>query len=397
MNEIEKTNKGTFFNKIGMADMERVHSAVIGWMLSDECMAFDIAVRSNILNNLFFGSDTDKVYTKIESHIEWEDIDILFETEDSQGNEDCWIIENKIKTSQHSNQLKKYEDIINKNYSNSNKHFAYLTLIGETASKNDQWINITYHKLVQLLSESLKDLQNSTDAVILKEYYYTIQQLDNAAQEFIKNPGNYPNVFTDGCKSNKIKRYGTSELSELSRFIRMNNLETIFQKMYFTQVLDEVLDECSVPYEKWHVGETRGNADFAIHFCNYPNASKSDDFHFDMSFQAGTFKFAISRAYFNEKGKSKKYIKSVLAWEEDFKKLQKAYPEYSRLNTGKSRARISISRNLGKEEGKEWYEGMDKKIFKSIVKQEFERAYEMRQKVIKIYEERIASSNSLEM
>lgn len=384
MNKIEKTNKSTFFNKIGMADMERVHSAVIGWMLSDECMAFDIAVRSNILNNLFSGSDTDKVYTKIESHLEWEDIDILFETDDSQGNKDCWIIENKIKTSQHSDQLTKYEDIINKNYQDSNKHFAYLTLIDEKASsESGLWRNVTYGRLVQLLSESIKDLQNSTDAVILKEYYYTIQQLDNAAQEFIKNPGNYPNVFTDGCKSNKKKQYGTSELS---RFIGMNNLETIFQKMYFKKVLDEVLDECSVPYEKWRVGETRGNADFAIHFDNYPNPKEKDDFHFSVSFQAGTFKFAISRAYFNEKGKLDEYIESVHAWEDDFEKLQKAFPKYNRLNTGKSRARISISWHIGKEEDKEWYEWMDKKTFKSIVKQEFETAYKMRQYVIDIHE-----------
>ena len=26
-----------FFNAIGVADMEKVHSAVIGWMLSDKC------------------------------------------------------------------------------------------------------------------------------------------------------------------------------------------------------------------------------------------------------------------------------------------------------------------------------------------------------------------------
>lgn len=391
MNEIEKYHKSTFFNKIGMADMERVHSAVIGWMLSDECMAFDIAVRSNILNNLFFGSDTDKVYTKIESHIEWEDIDILFETEDSQGNKDCWVVENKIKTSQHSNQLKKYEGIINEDYPNSNKHFAYLTLIGETANKNDQWINITYHKLVQLLFESLKDLQNSTDAVILKEYYYTIQQLDNAVQEFIKNPGNYPNVFTDGCKSNKMKQYGTSELSELSRFIGMNNLETIFQKMYFTKVLDEVLDECSVPYEKWHVGETRGNADFAIHFDNYPNPKEKDDFHFDMSFQAGTFKFAISRSYW-DKGTSLEYIDSVRTWQVDFVELQKVFPEYNRFNNVKSRARISISKNLKKE--CKWYQ-MDRKTFVEMIMKEFETAYKMRQYVIDIHEKRGATTNSL--
>ncbi len=29
---------GSFFDRIGIADMEKVHSAVIGWIFSDECV-----------------------------------------------------------------------------------------------------------------------------------------------------------------------------------------------------------------------------------------------------------------------------------------------------------------------------------------------------------------------
>ena len=396
MNITEKTNRGTFFNKIGVADMERIHSAVIGWMLSDECMAFDIAVRSDILNKLF-GRGTDGVYTKIESHLEWEDIDILFLTEDRQGNKDCWVVENKIKSSQHSNQLDKYEDNINDDekvqkkkksfngmFADCQKHFAFLTLIGEQAmSTSGKWLNVTYQKLVKLLTDNINELQDNADAVILREYYHTIQQLVDAAEEFTKNPHNYQNVFEDGWKAKEDKREMDCE-DETSRFIRKNNLETIFQKMYFTEVLKEILSKCSVPYERWHVGETRGNADFAIHFYNYQDAAASGDFHFDMSFQAGTFKFAISRAYFDKEGKSEEYIKSVRAWEKDFKELQKAFPEYTRLNIGKSRARISISKNL-KKDCKEWYL-MDRKTFVEMSMKEFETTDKMRQYVIDIHE-----------
>ena len=99
-----------FFNAIGVADMEKVHSAVIGWILSNKCNAFGIKEKSDILCSLFniFPAVT---FTHIVVKVEVYDIDILIKTE-SNGTEESWIIENKIKTNQHSDQLDKYVDII---------------------------------------------------------------------------------------------------------------------------------------------------------------------------------------------------------------------------------------------------------------------------------------------
>ena len=57
-----------FFNSIGMADMEKVHSAVIGWILSDKCTAFGIDKKSGILCSLFNSPAVlfDKIDVKIE-------------------------------------------------------------------------------------------------------------------------------------------------------------------------------------------------------------------------------------------------------------------------------------------------------------------------------------------
>ncbi len=46
-------SKKNFFNAIGVADMEKVHSAVIGWILSDKCEAFGIDKKSELLCQLF--------------------------------------------------------------------------------------------------------------------------------------------------------------------------------------------------------------------------------------------------------------------------------------------------------------------------------------------------------
>ena len=45
--------KQNFFDLLALADVERVHSAVIGWLLSDECEALTKEERSAVLNSLF--------------------------------------------------------------------------------------------------------------------------------------------------------------------------------------------------------------------------------------------------------------------------------------------------------------------------------------------------------
>ena len=44
---------GSFFDRIGVADMEKVHSAVIGWIFSDDCKAFTNQQKSVLLCSLF--------------------------------------------------------------------------------------------------------------------------------------------------------------------------------------------------------------------------------------------------------------------------------------------------------------------------------------------------------
>lgn len=95
-----------FFDAIGVADMEKVHSAVIGWMLSDKCEAFGqngLEARSRLLQNIFKIDESEQisVFKSIKAIIEWKNIDILVVTNSGEEDEKCWIIENKIKSTQH--------------------------------------------------------------------------------------------------------------------------------------------------------------------------------------------------------------------------------------------------------------------------------------------------------
>ena len=96
-----------FFEFISAADAEKVHSQTIGWIFSKECDVFDRNQKSMILNDLISSKDNKREdFCPKKVNVEVYDIDILIETSDH-----LIIIENKIKSSQHSNQLFKYEYI----------------------------------------------------------------------------------------------------------------------------------------------------------------------------------------------------------------------------------------------------------------------------------------------
>ena len=117
-----------FFNAIGLADMERVHSAMIAWMFSPDCNALSHEDKSKALNSLF---DSQCEFESIRTELEIDNIDIHIVIDENTPDETHWIIENKIKSNQHSNQLDKYVDIANEKYGEGKNHFVFLTLIKE--------------------------------------------------------------------------------------------------------------------------------------------------------------------------------------------------------------------------------------------------------------------------
>lgn len=203
---------GSFFDKIGVADMEKVHSAVIGWMFSDDCCALNKQQKSELLCSLF-NVRSVQAFNSFEVKVEHHDIDILIIT----GNDTCWVIENKVKSSQHSNQLDKYYDIINgipvkigrkthiiEDYKALNKHFCYLTLVNEQPQCiNNVWVNTTYKDFSKALKDALFIVNQNYDYIILKEYLCCITNLAKALDDFINNHQQYPYVFVD--RPNKRK------------------------------------------------------------------------------------------------------------------------------------------------------------------------------------------------
>lgn len=315
----------TFFEAISLADMEKVHSAVIGWMLSDDCDAFDIKTKSEILKRLF-NVDNSGCFQKIKAVVETHNIDILILTESNNGEKTCWVIENKIKSSQGCNQLNKYEKTIKEDYKNYTYKFCLLSLIKEKPISKQNWEYNDYNCLASLLESALKKSdKKKIDYSFLYEYLQSIKHMTSVLRSFIENHNNYKNVFTDGSKKKKDK-------SENNTYISKNNLETIFQKC----LLGLILNKMKIPKEdlkEMVIAETRGVA-------LIDNLSKTDinnQYESHIQIQDGTFKVFLGI----KNGRKEQKEKFLDTWKSKIKTI--ADKKNMSVNPPKSYPSISIS------------------------------------------------------
>lgn len=246
--------------------MEKVHSAIMGWLFSDDCQALDIIQKSELLCKLF-RVESIEVFQTIRTEVEHHNIDVIILTDEGTPNAACWVIENKIKSSQHSKQLDKYVGIVNgeevtigrskytvKDYESFKKYYCLLTLVDEKARcKKPLWNNATYKEFSQLLCAMTLD--TNPDGVILSEYRQCITNLSKALDDFLCNHQAYDNVFTDGSKKKGSKsKVGT--FGKYSDYVANNNLETIFQKC----LLSHINQQSQKWKYDWGISETHGIA-----------------------------------------------------------------------------------------------------------------------------------------
>ena len=397
-----------FFNAIGVADMEKVHSAMIAWILDDEndntlsstnpsqFTTFSKKERSSLLCKLF--GVGEKEFKFINTHVEWNDIDIVIETTDANGCEEIWVIENKLKSQEHMSnekdatgkvvniwQTTKYENVIEKefkNYQKHQKHYMLLSLMGDNAKSSSRaWKSYTYE---QLLS-SLKKTPNLNKYILVKEYVSSIDKMIQELNVFL-DPGTnlmrYPHVFSKLKKSEKNSN--SNKIFEEERYIVENGLETIFQKQFLAEMWKAYIDNKYIFSNKvWSISETNGTALLDIHLEDIE--LKGEKHHVQIEFQNGTFKIQF---FYQLDGKQAHKSKDnfLEKWKKVFnsdKQYKDENKETWRVNRPKSksnRSYISISKKTNncwwKEEKddllNQWDENLNKcKTALEKIKEEF--------------------------
>ncbi|MBH8557835.1 PD-(D/E)XK nuclease family protein [Hymenobacter negativus] len=349
--------KKSFFEFLALADVEKVHSQIIAWLMSKHCEALNEPMKSQIINNILGHELNDTIIT---STAEINGADIVIECLKTRI-----VIENKIKSSQHSNQLSRYVEEFNKDSTKIN-YFIFMTLIPEKP-QNKNWTNYSYKQFAECLNNFELSDKSNFDQMALQEYLKSIQSITSVAYEFILNPSLFPNVFNEGKLSKQAKNHKKYS-NYTQKFISENQLETILQKSFYIKVLDEI----STPELLYEVGDTHGTAFINAFFDEYI-VLDGVCFKTGIQFQGGTFKFAITTC--------SDYEKSKKEWITPFVKAFKYFKEtkvngYTKLNLPDTKAWISVSKRTSSQ----FYE-MNFTEYVEIFKHELENARDMTAKI----------------
>lgn len=352
------SDRKSFFEYLGIAHVERIHSQFFAWIFSTNCEAIETKKKNILLQNIFQLKTNSTI---INTQTERDGIDILIQTD-----KEIIVIENKIKSSQHSNQLSRYKEYCDKEFPNVTKYYYFLTLIGET-SDDKNWKRISYSNIYKHL-KSLSLKPNDSHSVIVDEYLVFLKRLSSIVDDFTKNVKSYDMVFKDGKKKKKDKINFVYQ-NDNEKFIADNQLETILQKSFLVSLANKV--ETS----KGIITDTRGDAlvDFPIEW----------DILFDkksystiIQLQQDTIKFAFTIGD-NYIGSDKQWIEKVIPKMEILSSQNKY--GYKKLNKPKSKAYVSISKKLNSHY---WHMNLDD--LSKLIKTEIENGKSLTRDLIKL-------------
>jgi len=404
-----------FFNAIGVADMERVHSAMIAWILDDEndsslkngtnqtCSKFTTFSqddRSLLLCKLF-NLTPNRNFASIKTHVEWNDIDIMIETKDKNGCDEIWVIENKLKSQEHKSkvnatqqqnwnikanqiwQTQKYEYVINDNFSfiiKANRHFLLLSLGGDEAkSPSKSWQHIKYADLYEILSGVNQTSHPSYS--IIYEYVNSIGDINKELQNFLsaKDLSRYSNVFKKLKKADKIKYLKQGKISIEERYIVENGLETIFQKQFLIELVKKAINSgLQIKWNNLEIDDDNGIAEFNYTYHTY-TVPRSFNMYLQVQFQGGTFKAVLIHEnyryntpadfkdiYGTKQGQSWNglwYQKFVIEMKELSKLKKWTLEPAKKLGSTNPKPRIALDTQMTKQ----WYNYNDPDVVKEFV------------------------------
>ena len=175
------------FRVLGIEDMEIRHSNILAWLLTpneshglrDQFLRRYLMHVSNETENEFLEAveiDSVRIHSA-EILREWQNIDLLIDLDTSDGK---WliVIENKINSKQHSNQLSRYREVVEQAYSKHKKF--YLLLSKHNENPNDSiYVSSNYEQVFNALKSCYKEFSGSIGAqpaVLIKNYLTLLEQ-----------------------------------------------------------------------------------------------------------------------------------------------------------------------------------------------------------------------------
>lgn len=323
---IKNIEEKSFFEYLGLADMEKVHSQFLAWIFSNNCHSINEDQKNKLFRKIFKLKNNSKIE---EIHTECNRIDIIFKT-----NKEIIVVENKIKSSQHSDQLIAYKKYCEEKFPKVKKHYYFLTLIGEHTVEKE-WLRISYNDIFKYFKKLIL-APNNAHSIIIQQYLIYLEKLVEAINSFKKNPSEYDFVFKDG-KKRKVDKIHTAYKNSIEKFIANNQLETIFQKCFLSSLVEQISDV------EANVADTRGEA--LVDFIIWDNISYNGNLYNTLiQLQGDTVKFVFSIRADNYSDSNKKMVAEVI---KKMRSLQESKNfGYKKLNEPKTKAYVSLSKKF---------------------------------------------------
>lgn len=172
------TGKFNLFDVLKISRTEIRHSNMLGWILNpNENHGLGDLFLKGILQRLV-ENDMDGRYDVFNVLLmdlysfsvlrEWKNIDILLSSSDEKT---VIAIENKVGSREHSNQLNRYRDILEKEYEGYTRIYIFLTPDGESPSDVENWDVLTYSDVVETLESISSRIEMLPDVDLMIKNY----------------------------------------------------------------------------------------------------------------------------------------------------------------------------------------------------------------------------------
>ncbi|HEY9697398.1 MAG TPA: PD-(D/E)XK nuclease family protein [Trichocoleus sp.] len=170
------------FEAIGIIRQEIKHSNFLAFLLnpSESHRLSDLFLKKLLICALLNSENASLSPIEVdiadledaEIRREWKNIDILIY---SPANKLVFAIENKVDSSEHSNQLARYRETVSIEFPECRKIFLYLTKEGHLAS-DAEWLSLSYREVIGVI-ESICNQNRSTigdDVYTLMSHYVSL-------------------------------------------------------------------------------------------------------------------------------------------------------------------------------------------------------------------------------
>lgn len=175
-------DKFNIFSSLGIINQEVRHSNFLAWLL-DPNETHNLSeyftttfLKQVVKNNPMPVSEISLVdvdtldLSGMQVYREWNNIDVFMV--DDEHKLVC-VIENKVDSKEHSNQLKRYRELVEDSFPDYRKLFVFLTVYGESPETEDTYTRVSYKEVSELITRLIerKGSQLSDEVNVFIRHY----------------------------------------------------------------------------------------------------------------------------------------------------------------------------------------------------------------------------------